>query len=164
MKPGKHNLFTLVLLCGNLVASGAPDSVQRFEGTREMKIVEPAKPILTKALGYITSCKSSTPLNIGFGAPTSLSILEFRDLVASRPIIIIRPGATFKVPDKSGMKNMPPLDLIEITIVQIDKDQIRVFAHTATDGNLIEFREPSKDAQSQLHAEVNSTQAQQAAP
>ncbi len=123
-----------------------------------MKIIQQASELEEAALAYISSCESSTPLSGGAGAPRSLAILDFRDLVATQPITIIRLSSTKSVADKSGFKNQPPLKLIEITLVHLEDHKVRVFAHTFLEGHLVEFRKPSEDADIQLRAIIKKTQ------
>lgn len=150
----------LILLC-TVCSAQQTTSAQMIEGKREMKVVEQAPKISEAALSYISSCQSSTPLSGGAGAPPSLAILNFRDLVATQPITIIRLDSTISVADKSGSKGEPPLRLTEITLVHLENSKVRVFAHTEASGLLIEFRKPSEDAEKLLLAVIKTTQEAQ---
>ena len=148
-----HFYIALLILssCARSTAQAAP-SAQIIEGNRQIETIQEAREISEAALAYISSCESSTPLSGGAGASPSLNILNFRDLVATNPISVIRLNPVQTVTDKSGIKGEPPLKLIEITIVHLDENKMRVYAHTDMDGYLIEFTRPSKDTEMQLGA------------
>jgi len=135
-------------------------SAQLIEGKRQIKIIQEASELAESTIAYIRSCGSSTPLTGGAGASPSLAILNLRDLVATQPITIIRLDSALRVDDKSGIKGEAALKLIEITIVHEEDQNIRVFAHTETDGHLIEFRKPSEEAKRRLIAKIKEIPAQ----
>jgi len=150
-------LFFAIIVSTSTVAQA---SVEIFTAIRQAQSIEHGAAIESAAVSYIQSSESSTPLNGGAAGAPAAAIIEFRDLVASRPITVVRLQKSIKVHDKSGTRGEPPLNIVDISIIDVGDDQLRVFAYTEGFGNLVEFRNPSKDTLDHLQALLKKHRAQ----
>ncbi|MCU0797436.1 MAG: hypothetical protein MUF31_16070 [Akkermansiaceae bacterium] len=142
------------------ITASAQVSVERFTEIRQARLTPPDIGIESAAVSFIQSCQSSTPLTGGAGASPAGAIIEFRDLVASHPVTVIRLRRGIKIDDKSGVRGEPQLEIIDISIIKTGHNQFRVFAYTDGIGNLVEFRRPSKDTETRLNALLKKIQVQ----
>lgn len=149
MRPFHALTLTLALWLSSLLSGIAQNAnravVTRVEGKRDAQVLPFKAQGVDHVFRYIDSCKSSTPLTGGAGAGPLSSIVEFRDLIATRPSVCVHLAKVRKVEDKSGVKGESPLELTELMVIDLSPKSPRVFAYTQI-GLLVEFWHGDKEA------------------